>query len=359
MAERIDALRPRRSLYILEHAAPASDQAKRAHVVVERQVAHVARLVDDLLDATRVASGKLQIRRERLELVELVRRAVEDHRALFAAGGIELRASVTTPPAWAQGDPTRLTQVVGNLLQNAAKFTAEGGRVEVSLSVNAGNAVLRLSDTGMGIPPEMLERVFEPFVQTEQALDRHFGGLGLGLALAKGIVERHGGEIRATSDGPGRGAVFTVRLPVDASVAPEPTRISAAQHRQRRVLIIEDNVDAADTLRDALELDGHTVVVANDGAQGIEAARRFLPEVVLCDVGLPRMDGYEVARVFRADAALRSAFLVAVTGYALAEDISRALEAGFDRHLAKPVSVDVLERALDEAQIGSATADHR
>jgi two-component system CheB/CheR fusion protein len=216
--------------------------------------------------------------------------------------------------------------------------------------VEHATAVLRVGDTGVGISPELMPSLFVPFVQGQQALDRRTGGLGLGLALVKNLVERHGGTVEVKSDGVGLGAEFTVRLPVEAAPISAVAPICArAAKTGRRVLIIEDNVDAADSLRDALELDGHEVEVALDGAEGLEKARASVPDVVLCDIGLPGMDGYEVARAVRADAALHEVTLIALTGYALSEDLRKAREAGFDLHLAKPADIDELQHTVATA----------
>jgi two-component system CheB/CheR fusion protein len=239
--------------------------------------------------------------------------------------------------------------MVGNLLQNAAKFTPRGGRAHVSVAVESGEAVIRVVDNGVGMAPEMLAHLFQPFMQADQSLDRSKGGLGLGLALVKGLVELHGGSIQAQSDGLGKGAAFVIRLPLDAGAAIEKPSLRASSPRVcRRVLIIEDNLDAAESLREALELSEHEVEVAYTGPDGIERARSFHPDVILCDIGLPGMDGYEVARAVRQDPTLQSTFLVALSGYALPEDLERAAQAGFQQHLAKPPSVDALERVLSE-----------
>ena len=337
------------SLYILDRAAPGGEQARRAHAIVARQVDQLSRLVDDLLDVTRIARNKLTLQRQRLELNELVRRALEDYRPVFEKSGVRLDIETAPTPVFVDADGHRIAQVVGNLLHNAAKFTPRGGRVTVTVASDApaGRAVVSVADTGMGLTPEMTARVFEPFMQAAEALDRSEGGLGLGLALVKGVVELHGGEVSVSSAGPGQGSRFVVRLPLDLR---PPTaverRATLARGRHRRVLVIEDNVDAADSLRDVLEIQGHEVAVAYDGAAGIARAREFHPEVVLCDIGLPGMDGYEVARAFRADEALRGAQLVALSGYALAEDLQRATEAGFERHLTKPPSFEKLAAVL-------------
>jgi PAS domain S-box-containing protein len=329
----------RNSLYVLERVPPGGDQATRALAVIDRQIGHMHRLVDDLLDVSRVMRGKISLRCEQLDLRELFGRVVEDHRSVFVARGIALEVAFADRPAILIGDRTRLTQVIGNLLQNAAKFTPTGGRVELSMEVDAGGGacVLRVRDTGAGIEPAIRAYLFEPFMQADNALARNGGGLGLGLALVKGLVALHGGTVEVHSDGPGAGAEFVVTLPLTGR-APSNTQptLPLTRPRRRRVLVIEDNIDAADTLRDALQLDLHHVTVAYSGPEGLARARESCPEVVLCDIGLPGMDGYEVARAFRADEALRSVTLVALTGYALPQDRNRALEAGFDHHLAKP-----------------------
>ena len=261
------------------------------------------------------------------------------------------RAIPPPEPVFVDGDWNRLAQVVGNLLQNAAKFTGAGGctRVSVSTDAETKQAVVRVADTGVGMAPEMLARLFQPFAQADITLDRSKGGLGLGLALVKGLVELHGGTITAHSAGVGQGAEFVVRLPLALEDVPTDGPLHSrtlVPGGRRRVLIIEDNIDAADSLREALEFGGHEVEVAYTGAAGIAKARGFKPEVVFCDIGLPGMDGFEVARAFRADDALRGVYLVALTGYALPEDLQRALEAGFDQHLAKPPDLDRLEQIL-------------
>jgi two-component system CheB/CheR fusion protein len=343
----------RNSLYILEHAVPGGEQARRAQAVIDRQIGQMTWLIDDLLDVTRITSGKIRLRHERLDLNALAQRTVEDHRTLFAKSDVRLEVLPARAEVWVDGDRVRLAQVVGNLLQNAAKFTPRGGKTTVSVQEDAarGEAILAVRDTGAGIEPEMLARLFHPFAQADVTLDRSKGGLGLGLALVKGLVELHGGSVSAESGGPGQGAAFTISLPLHVTAA----RIAPSQRglggdgAPRRVLIIEDNDDAAETLREALELLEHVVEVAYNGPDGIAKARAFHPDVVLCDIGLPEMDGYEVARRLRADPELGHVALVAVSGYAQPEDVAMALEAGFDTHLAKPPSIDTLERALTEA----------
>ncbi len=301
---------------------------------------------------TRITRGKVQLKSDRVELAALVRRTIDDHRATFVANGIDLQGRISMEPMWITADATRIEQVVGNLLGNAAKFTPRGGRVEVMLEKQGPTALLRVRDNGVGIDREVVDRLFQPFIQAAQTLDRSRGGLGLGLALVKGLVERHSGSVGVTSEGPGRGAEFTVRLPLGATAAEtSPASANPAAHR-RRILVIEDNLDAADSLKIALEFAGNDVQVAYDGPSGLARAHDSHPEVVLCDIGLPGMSGYEVARAFSADDELRGAVLIALSGYGLPEDKERALSSGFARHLTKPLSLETLDAVLDSAHAG-------
>jgi signal transduction histidine kinase len=337
------------SLYILNRATPGGEQARRALRVIDRQATQLSNLVDDLLDVTRITRNKIRLQKQRLDLSQLVQRAVEDCRTFFERNDVRLSCDLAPTPVLVDADATRVAQIVGNLLQNAAKFTPRGGRAHVSVAVEAGQGVIRVVDNGVGMAPETVALLFQPFMQADQSLDRSKGGLGLGLALIKGLVEMHGGTIQAQSDGLGKGAAFVVRLPLETGDAPEKPSVRASGPRIcRRVLIIEDNLDAAESLREALELGEHEVEVAHSGPEGIERARSFRPDAVLCDIGLPGMDGYDVARVVRQDPTLQSTCLVALSGYALPEDLERAVEAGFQHHLAKPPSVDRLEQVLSE-----------
>jgi PAS domain S-box-containing protein len=336
----------RNSLYILERATPGGEQARRALKVIDRQSSQLARLIDDLLDITRISRGKIRLQRTRLDLVEVVRRTVEDHRAFVEHHEVVQELPNEAIPI--EGDATRLAQAIGNLLVNAAKFTPENGKITVSLTRAQDCAVLEVADTGLGIDPDTLSRLFEPFAQAERSLDRSRGGLGLGLPLVKGMVELHGGEVSAHSEGSGQGARFTIKLPLCAEgtvghASPQPEEPTAAR---RRVLVIEDNVDAACSLREALELRDHEVEIALSGPEGLEKARQFDPEFVLCALGLPGMDGFEVARAFRSDETLKDVHLVAVTGPALSEEVERAVGAGFERHLERPSSAEKIEELL-------------
>jgi two-component system CheB/CheR fusion protein len=335
----------RNAVYILDRAEPGGPEAACAKAIIARQVDHLSRLVDDLLDVTRISRGKVQLARCRVELTEIVRRAVEDHAPEFVRREVALRLGAEGAPLWIDADPTRISQVMSNLLQNAGKFTEARGHVHVSVGQEGRErAVIRVADDGVGIAPELLPRLFQPFTQADEGLHRPNGGLGLGLALVKGLVGLHGGTVEASSGGVDRGAEFTVRLPL----APEREEEGAARSARavataRRVLVVEDNRDHAETLRTILALGGHEVVEAYDGPSGVAKAREFRPDVVLCDVGLPGMDGYEVARAIRADRSLASTVLVAVTGYTQPDDQRRSAEAGFDRHLGKPITLEQLE----------------
>jgi two-component system CheB/CheR fusion protein len=285
-----------------------------------------------------------------LDLNELVRQTIADHSRQFEKCDVHLELAPAVEPVFVDGDWHRLAQVIGNLLLNAAKFAGPGGYARVAVSTDSAaqlGAVFRVADTGIGIAPEMLTRLFQPFSQADTSLDRSKGGLGLGLVLVKGLVELHGGSIAAHSAGLGQGAEFVVRLPlaVQEVAAVEPLHILVPSGRQR-MLIIDDNIDAADSLREALQLNEHEVQVAYTGPAGIAQARTLKPEIVLCDIGLPGMDGLDVARAFRADDVLKDVYLVALSGYALPEDVQRSWEAGFDQHLAKPTNLETIEKTI-------------
>jgi PAS domain S-box-containing protein len=344
----------RNSVYLLQHAPPGGEQARRAEQIIDRQSAHLTRLVDDLLDLNRISRGKIELQRERVDVAELTRRTAEDHRANFHERGVHLEVTIVNAPLWVHADPTRMAQVIGNLLVNACKFTPSGGNVQVQVAVEGNQAVLRVRDTGEGIAPELFARIFDPFTQAEQNIARSQGGLGLGLSLVKGFVELHGGSVIVASEGPGRGAEFAVRLPLlERVVFDEPRAAVAAARRGLRVLVIEDNRDAAESLRDVLAFLGHEARAALDGGSGVAAAREMHPDVVLCDIGLPDQDGYSVARQLRAVPELASCRLVALTGYAQPEDLRKAKEAGFHEHLAKPPSLEKLRALLAGSTAGS------
>ena len=347
----------RSAMHIANRVAPGSKEAHRALVVIDRQTGQLTRLVDDLLDVTRIARGKIRLQRETVDLEALASEAAEDHLQLFENNGLKLQLRVEDEPLYVYGDPARLTQIIGNLLQNAAKFTPRGSCTTLSIRKSGEDfAEISVRDNGDGIPPDVLAHLFEPFVQGEKTLVRSAGGLGLGLALVKGLVGLHGGSVDAQSAGPGQGTEFTVRLPMDRERASRPQRPTGpeVQAKGRRILVIEDNIDAAETLKEALELNEHIVDLAYTGSDGVAKARAFRPDVVLCDIGLPGMDGYEVARALRADPTLRSARLIALSGYALPDDVDRAKAAGFDLHLAKPADLSALELSMAAADTTAA-----
>ncbi len=339
----------RNSVYLLENAPPGSAQAARAREVIRRQADHLTRLVEDLLDVTRITRGKVQLHRERTDLAGLVHRTIEDHRGTFARAEVELGADLPAAPVWSEVDATRIAQVLGNLLTNAAKFTPPRGSATVAVRARADQAVITVRDTGIGIAPAELARMFEPFAQESRGLARSRGGLGLGLALSKGLVELHGGSLTVQSPGAGQGAVFTIALPLSPHT-PEPAQADAAapapRPPTRRVLLIDDNADAAETLRDILESFGHEVAMAPDGTSGMERARDIRPDVVICDLGLPDVSGYEVARALRRDPALGSIRLIALSGYGYPEDKQRSLEAGFEVHFTRPAQLEELAAAI-------------
>jgi CheY-like chemotaxis protein len=341
----------RNAVQLMRKAGPHEPQVTQARDMIDRQAAHMARLIDDLLDMSRISQGKILLRKEPLDLTKLVRATAEDYRVSLEKAGLALEVEIPSEPLMLEGDPTRLGQVLGNILHNAGKFTDAGGRVTIRLGRETDGKTARLSvrDSGIGIEPEMLVRVFETFSQADRSLDRSRGGLGLGLSLVKGLVEQHGGAVEAFSAGLGRGTEVVVHLPLDDRLTPTraaacPNNCTGAAHR---VLVIEDHVDTAESMAVLLRLSGHQVELAKNGAIGIEAAHRFRPDIVLCDIGIPGgMDGYAVARAFRQDPELASTYLVAITGYGQEEDRRRSREAGFNVHLTKPVDFDDLQRQL-------------
>jgi PAS domain S-box-containing protein len=328
----------------LDHGGIGEDRAARLRQIIHRQTHHLTRLVDDLLDVARATAGKIALNRQPIDLADVAGGCV---RSLRESGRAHhRRVTIRVESVIVNADPTRLAQIITNLLDNAVKFTPTGGAVDVDVMREGQEGVIRVSDRGMGITPEMLPRVFDLFAQAEQPLDRSVGGLGIGLALSRRLVEMHGGTITVASEGRGRGAQFTVRLPVEAMPTPAPAPAVPAPKRARTILVIEDNDDARESLRLLLESLGHRVLAAVDGHQGVAQALEHRPEVLLVDLGLPGLDGYEVARAVRSTPGGTSAMLIAVTGYGQAEDRRRSREAGFDAHLVKPVSQSLLSTLI-------------
>jgi PAS domain S-box-containing protein len=321
----------------------------RALEIARRQTDQLGRIVDDLLDVARITSGRVRLRKERTELSDILQRAVEGARPLMEERGHTLTVSLPGEAIHLDADPARVEQAVVNVLTNAGKYTDPGGAISLSAAREQSEAVVRVRDNGMGIAPEVLPRVFDLFTQGDRALDRAQGGLGIGLTLVRRIVELHGGSVRASSPGVGRGAEFVIRLPALPTAPEEASRqlpASGGSTRERapaRVLVVEDNLDAAESLTMVLELLGHQVRVAHDGMAALVAARAEVPDMMLIDIGLPGMNGYELARAVRRDPLLQHLRLVALTGYGRSEDHAQAMTAGFDHHLVKPVDFDTLE----------------
>jgi signal transduction histidine kinase/CheY-like chemotaxis protein len=332
------------AMQVIRRHPDNSDVVQRAREIVERQVRHQAQLLDDLLDVSRITRGLTRLRKGTIDARSAVAAAVEATRPVIDARSHTLAVILPDEPLRLEADPTRLTQMVTNLLDNAAKYTNPGGHIEVSAHHDGDHVIVCVRDTGIGIPHDMQTRIFDLFTQGDVPIARPLGGLGLGLSLVRSLTELHGGTIDVKSDGAGRGSEFTIRLPAghaDARSGTETASTAAARH----VLVIEDNADAREMLRMALELDGHRVETAPDGTSGVEVALRTMPDLVLVDIGLPGLDGYAVARRLRA-ALGHQVTLVALTGYGQTEDRRRTTEAGFDAHLVKPVDPDVLSRAL-------------
>jgi signal transduction histidine kinase len=323
-----------------------------ARDVVERQAQHLTRLVDDLVDVARLTRGRVELRRQEVTLAEIVSRAVETARPLVQSRGHSLEVRLPASSLMLSADPDRLAQALGNLLNNAARYTEPGGRIEVwAEEAGPEEVAVHVRDSGVGLGPDLLPRVFDLFAQSERSLARSEGGLGVGLTLTRGLVELHGGRVSAHSNGPGTGSTFTVRLPTGPAVSVAPRPASADEPppvagRSRSVLVVDDNAEAADTLVLLLQLAGHRIRVAHGAAEALSVVTSFLPDVVLVALGLPGDDGYTLGRQLRQQPGLERALLVGLTGYAHADDDARAVAAGFTHQLAKPVDPDALEALL-------------
>ncbi len=343
----------RHAAEVLKVTTPGDPNQQWARGVIERQTQHITRLVDDLLDVSRIARGKITLRPERFAVASVIERAVEAIRPVAEGRRQSLSVALPSASLEVEGDVTRLVQVLSNLLSNASKFNHDGGQISVTAAQEGTQVAIRVADDGIGIPAELMPRVFELFTQSDRSLDRSQGGLGIGLTLVRLLVDQHGGTVEARSDGPGRGSEFVVRLPLAAADGTTTRAVAAAAvpapaaRPAKRVLVVEDNEDAAETLRMILALHGYEVEVAYDGPSAIEAAPRFQPQVMVCDIGLPNMNGYEVARQVRALPNVERPTLIALSGYGQEEDRRRGREAGFDYHLVKPVEPHALFALLD------------
>jgi CheY-like chemotaxis protein/nitrogen-specific signal transduction histidine kinase len=340
----------RNALHILKMARSDPKTQDEAEGMIERQLQHLVRLVDDLLDVSRIIRGRIELRRDRLDLAVAIRRAVETAQPLIDANGHVLDISLPGRPVHVMGDLIRLSQVISNLLGNAAKYSTKPGRIRVALTEQDGKAWVAVEDEGEGIPADLLPRIFDLFVQGDHTLARSQGGLGIGLTLVRRLMELHGGEVGVESRGLGHGSRFTIRLPALATPPrPHPQqdeRVTSARSASRRVLVVDDNVDAANSISKLLQLLGHTVRCVYDGPSALSATEEFRPEIVVLDIGLPGMDGYEVAKRLRDRRNFRSIPIVAVTGYGQDDDRARSREAGFSEHLAKPVDPEVLHKLV-------------
>jgi PAS domain S-box-containing protein len=343
------------ALEILEMGVADSNMLDWAREVMERQVDHIVRLVDGLLDVSRMMQGRIELHKQQVDLSGIVARAVEMAQPLIDSRGHKLTVSVAPGPIWIEADAVRLVQVITNLLNNAAKYSPTPGPIWLTARREGTDAIVRIRDEGMGIPADMLSTIFELFVQSNRTMARSEGGLGIGLTLVRRIVELHGGSVRASSAGAGKGSEFEVRLPVlvrketpKPAAGPEETQAATRPIDRHRVLVVEDNVYAAKSFATLLRLDGHEVQIAHDGPMALQMAQSFQPEVILLDIGLPGIDGYEVARRLRQREEFRATRIIAMTGYGQPEDRRRSKEAGIDDHLVKPVKIDVVRSLLAE-----------
>lgn len=337
-------------LLLLRLEPNVSSNGQQAIGMMNRQARQLTRLVDDLLDVSRITTGKVSLRKERVELHAIVSQAVETVRPLVDSRKHELAASLPSETVWLEADPARLTQVLANLLNNAAKYTEPGGQIRLTVEREGSDVIIRVQDTGIGILAEMLPRIFESFVQGDRSIDRSQGGLGIGLTLAKSLVEMHGGRIGAYSPGVGKGSEFVVRLPVVPEVKPlEPEAVEKPQTTgitPLRLLVVDDNPDTVESLAMLMRLHGHDVRTAESGPAALEAALADDRDVIMLDIGLPSLDGYEVARRIRAHSA--KPVLIAMTGYGQPEDRQKSKKAGFNYHLTKPVDVARLQDLLSK-----------
>jgi CheY-like chemotaxis protein len=334
--------------HVLARKLQADSEASELVSIVQRQVSHLARLLDDLLDVARITRGRIELRREALNIHECISVASETVEPLLRIGKHRLEISRAPEDLRVDVDRVRLTQCVTNLLNNAARYSNPGTKIQVRTFAAKGKAVIEVRDEGHGIAPDVLPKIFELFAQGQRPLDRKAGGLGIGLSVCKKLMEMHGGTVSAHSDGLGRGSTFTLMLPLaNAGVADDTAEPARAPAKRHRVFIVDDNTDAADSIALLLQLSGHQTKVVYGGAQAIECWQAFAPGVVLLDIGLPGMDGYQVIQKLRASG--YEGHAIALSGYGQPEDARKALRSGFDAHLVKPVELEALERALAKA----------
>jgi signal transduction histidine kinase len=346
----------RNAVEVIRRLAPAEPRLVMARDVVDRQVTLLARLVEELLDVSRISEGKISLKREPTELAKVIAQALDTVRPLVEARRQKLAVDLPAGPVWISADAGRLSQVLANLLNNACKYTQEGGRIECSAAAAAGEAVVTVRDNGAGIDAKLLPRMFDLFVQGERSLDRAQGGLGIGLTLARRIAELHQGRVEAASEGPGRGATFRLILPCINAVHSEGQASSVEREASnvygRRILVVDDNADAAESTAAFLRLEGHELKTVYDGAQALAAVKVFDPHVIVLDIGLPNLDGYAVARRLREHGDTSHTLLIALTGYGKKEDREHAFAAGFDYHFTKPADPREIQRAIESGRAG-------
>ena len=342
----------RHAANILRARTPTPDELQWATKIIDRQTEHMTRLVDDLLDVSRITRGTIELRREPVDVADVLKAAVEASSALIERWRHQLRVTPPSQPLYVEGDTTRLTQIVANLLDNAAKYTDAGGRIWLSAEREGEDAVIRVKDTGIGIAPELLPHIFDMFTQAALPLERAQGGLGVGLSLVDRLVTLHGGTVSAESGGTGQGSQFTIRLPAwntPRPPAPEPkVEPRHASDRQCRVLVVDDNEDSVDSLAMLLRMLGHEVATSNDGETALSVAAEFRPDVAILDIGLPKLNGYDLAKQIRDMSWGGDVVLVALTGWGQEQHRRRSAESGFDHHLTKPVELEVLQQILSE-----------
>jgi signal transduction histidine kinase/ActR/RegA family two-component response regulator len=347
----------RHALEILRLPGTAAAELVTMRDIIDRQVRHLTRLVDDLLEVSRITRGNVQLRTEFVSLAGPINDAIEAVQPLMKSSGHALTVELPVEPIHLVCDPTRITQVVLNLLNNAAKFTPRGGHIRLSAKREGNEAVIHVGDTGIGIPPANLSRIFEMFSQVSPPIERTHGGLGIGLALARGLVELHAGDIQVSSAGAGRGSEFTVRLPLSSTAEPTASSPCAGEKvvrcgARRRILVVDDNLDSAHSLGKLLHM-GQEVQEAHDGVDAINAADEFQPDVVMMDIGMPKLNGYDAAREIRLRAGSRALTIMAVTGWGQDEDKQRSAAAGFDGHFTKPIDATQLQAMLDRIPPGN------
>jgi CheY-like chemotaxis protein len=335
-----------------------SDRAavEQARTMMERQLEHFIRLVDSLLDLSRISRGKIELHKERIALATVVNSAVEMCAALIQQSGHDLTVTLPEEPMSVEGDKTRLAQVVCNLLTNAAKYSERGSSIRLAAERQGSDAVLSVKDTGIGIPPDMLPKVFEMFTQVSRSSEKTQSGLGIGLSIVKQLVEMHGGSVKARSEGPDMGSEFIVRLPVVLALAHQQEQAGGGNQQtrpmaRRRILVVDDSVDIAESLAMMLEMMGNEVCIAHDGLEGVAAAAAYRPDMILLDIGMPKLNGYEACRRIREHPWGKCILIAAVTGWGQEEDKRRSQEAGFDHHLVKPVGPAAIEKLLVELEV--------